>query len=305
MMNVRLLSRHPANRFADALQAIAESGRYSNVFNPSLARCGGRWHVAFRAEANPGEKPFRALYAHGNDDRFSSPLDLSQVLAEYELPRVADPKLVTLDERLYVTFNTGHLQGAPNALYLMQLWPDMGTPQRCEVEGRQTVEKNWAFYLDRSGALAAIYSLNPLVRLRHIDGVLGSTDVLRFERTSATESPGAGLSIGTQIAFADRRTGYLIAHEKPGLLGKRGYVGRLVQLTFDERGDAAIAVGRARLIHSFRKLIPEKKRHNPNLLWATYFAGAVLDDNNILSLSYGINDVGFGFAELPLTQLWK
>ena len=108
------------------------------------------------------------------------------------------------------------------------------------------------------------------------------------------------------MTFADSATSYLVAHEKPGLLGKRGYVGRLVRLSFDHQGEAAITVSGARLIHSYRKLVPAKRRHNPNLLWAVYFADAVLDDNSEnLSLSYGINDIEFGFAELPLAQLWK
>jgi hypothetical protein len=305
-MNVQQLCRHPAGWFDDALQALAAAGAYSNVFNPSLARFDGRWHLAFRAEAHPGEKPFRALYTNAAKDQFSPPVDLSEMLAHQGLPRVADPKLVTLGDRLYLTFNTGHLEGAPNALYLMSVWPEVGPPQRCEVEGRQIVEKNWAFYLDGQAKLAVIYSLSPLVRLRHVGGVLGSTDALLFERASSTRGSGKGLSIGTQMTFADARTAYLVAHEKPGLFGKRGYVGRLVRLTFDPHGEATIDVGQARLIHSYRKLIPAKKRHNRNLLWATYFAGAVLDANSeSLSLSYGINDVEFGFAELPLAQLWK
>ncbi|HEY6640504.1 hypothetical protein [Povalibacter sp.] len=305
-MNVQRLCRHPAGWFASALQALADAGHYSNVFNPSLARFDGRWHLAFRAEAHPGEKPFRAFYTNAAADRFSPPLDLSAILAHEDFPRIADPKLVVLGERLYLTFNTGNLAGTDNALYLMQVWPTVGAPQRCEVEGRQTVEKNWAFYLDPQGELSVIYSLSPLVRLRRARGVLGSAGMLFFERAGSTDGPGKGLSIGTQITFANARTGYLVAHEKPGVLGKRGYVGRLVRLTFDHRGEAAVTVGGTRLIHSYRKLIPAKKRHNPNLLWATYFAGAVLDDNSeLLSLSYGINDVEFGFAELPLAQLWK
>jgi hypothetical protein len=305
-MNVHQLCRHPASWFASALHALAEAGRYSNVFNPSLARFDGRWHLAFRAEAHPGEKPFRALYTNTTGDRFSPPLDLSEALAHESFPRIADPKLVALGEHLYLTFNTGHLAAAANSLYLMRVWPTVGVPQRCEIEERQTVEKNWAFYLNQQGDLSVIYSLAPLVRLRHLGGVLGSADALVFERAALKESSCKGLSIGTQMTFADARTAYLVAHEKPGLFGKRGYVGRLVRLTFDQQGESAIAVSGTRLIHSYRKLIPAKNRHNPNLLWATYFAGAVLDDNReILSLSYGINDVEFGFAELPLAQVWK
>jgi len=305
-MSVQRLCRYPASSFAGALHAIANAGGLTNVFNPSLARFGGRWHVAFRAESHPGEKPFRALYAHGSADEFASPLDLSATLAGQGLPRVADPKLVALGERLYLTFNTGHLAGASNALYLMQVWPTLAVPQRCEVDARQTVEKNWAFYLDHDNKLSVIYSLSPLVRLRHVGGTLGSNDVLIFERVSSNESAGAGLSIGTQLTFATARTAYLVAHEKPGALGKRGYVGRLVQLNFDDRGDAKLSLSKTRLIHSYRKLLPPATRHNPNLLWAVYFAGAVLDsDNATMSLSYGINDLEFGFARVPLAKLWK
>ena len=305
-MNIQQLSRYPADWFSGALQELVDARGYSNVFNPSLARFAGQWHLAFRAEAHPGEKPFRALYTHSDGDGFSPPVDLSAALAHEGFPRIADPKLVTLGNHLYLTFNTGHLDGASNSLYLMRVWPALGVPQRCEVEGRQTVEKNWAFYLDPQGKLSVIYSLSPLVQLRHVRGALGSADALFFERASSTNGSVKELSIGTQLTFADAHTAYLVAHEKPGLLGKRGYVGRLVRLTFDPQGKAALALSGARLIHSYRKLLSSTKRHNPNLLWATYFAGAVLADNSdILSLSYGINDVEFGFAELSLAHLWR
>ena len=305
-MKVRRLCRHPAGWFAEALQTLADAGGYSNVFNPSLARFDGQWHLAFRAESHPGEKPFRALYTHASQERFAPPLDLTQALADEGFPRIADPKLVALGEQLCLTFNTGHLAGSSNALYLMRVWPTLSAPQRCEVDRPQTVEKNWAFYLDRQRELAAIYSLSPLVRLRLVSGELGSTDVLVFERASSTVSACGNLSIGTQMTFADARTAYLIAHEKPSLFSKRGYVGRLVRLCFDEHGDAAATASRTRLIHSYQKLLAPKKRHNPNLLWATYFAGAALDDGgDTLSLSYGINDVEFGFAEISLADLWR
>lgn len=304
-MKFTRLSRYEAGWFAPALRAIAKENGYSNVFNPSIAFLDGTWHLAFRAQARPGEKPFRSYYANGSAGKLSKPIDLTQILQDLGTPQVADPKLVPLAGRIYITFNTGHSAHSPNGLYLMQVWPEIGVPQKCELDGRQTVEKNWAFYMPPHGTLSAIYSLEPLTQLRLVQGQLDDGRSLHFERimSAASNTISQSLSIGTQMAFVDSGTAYMVAHEKPRLRSKRGYLGRIVRLDFDSAGAAAITVGSKRLIHSFAKLILMGQRHNPNLLWAVYFPGIVVDGNDVL-LSYGINDLEFAFAEIPLDTIW-
>ena len=61
-----------------------------------------------------------------------------------------------------------------------------------------------------------------------------------------------------------------------------------------------------RLIHSVRSVVTafRGERHNPNLLFANYFSGAVVDGPSA-RLAYGINDTDFGFAELRTDRLWR
>ena len=58
-----------------------------------------------------------------------------------------------------------------------------------------------------------------------------------------------------------------------------------------------------RLIHSFRASLPPRRRHNPNLISATYFAGITPYEGDLL-LGYGINDLAFSMVQVQEEQLW-
>jgi len=294
-------------RLTAAFTAFTENNGYTNAFNPSIAQVHDVLHITFRAESFPGEKPFRSFYTVATpidgDWEFSSAIDLSSLLSHLELPRVADPKLVQLGKEVHATFNTGYTPGTENDIYLMRLWPTQGPAQRCTLSKRQLVEKNWAFYLDSQQNLSAIYSLSPLTLLRLTEGKLGESDCLQFSPSPSHQAISAkGLSIGTQLSFSDKHTAFLIAHEKLTLLKWRGYFGRVVRFNF--RDDlVSMQVAPEKVIHSLRKMAFIKKRHNPNLLWATYFSGIVAKDDKLL-LSYGINDVELSFANAALEAIW-
>ena len=278
-------------RWSAALRATGDR----NVFNPSIARFEGAEHVAYRAYGPEGGKPFHA-YLLGENGRERQ--DLTAHARAHGVEVTADPKLVVLGDGLYVTFNTGYSE-TRNELYLMRLRPTLGPPQRCVLEQRQRVEKNWGFAAGEHGLLA-IYSLAPLVLLRLRRGELGAGE-LEFAPVSDGHGgqPLRGLTLGTQpVARGDDLL--VVAHEKVHLRRRRGYFGRPVTV----RGGDRVEVGRTRLIHDLRALVPLRaaERHNPNLLFATYFAGAVADGPR-MCLSYGVNDRAFGFAETP-ASLW-
>ncbi|KQP21178.1 hypothetical protein [Pseudorhodoferax sp. Leaf265] len=299
------LAQHGESQLQQALVQLSKDHGFTNVFNPSLSLAGGTWHLAFRAESFTGEKPFRAFYTHLVDGRFSDPLDLTDFLRERGLAQVADPKLVKLDDELFFTFNTGNLGKVNNTIFLMRIWPTMGSPQKCEVSDRQTVEKNWAFF-KRDGNLCALYSLSPVVQLKLASGLLGSEDVLFFERAGNVDDSGTisqSISIGSQLSFASPEMAYMVVHDKPRFLGKRGYIGRLAQVQFDQEGGISVRVAQTRLIHSILKMLHFGKRHNPNILWAFYFSGLVAEGDN-LTLSFGVNDLEFFFSQLKLDQIW-
>lgn len=304
-MKILALSGYNIPILQRALQCLAKDYNYSNVFNPSLAFVGNQWHITFRAETFDNEKPFRAFYTYIIDSECAPPLDISNLLREANLPQVADPKLVKLGNELFLTFNTGNLGKLRNAIYLMKVWPAIGAPQKCEIVDRQTVEKNWAFFLDRDG-LGAVYSLSPLVRLRLTDGVLGTNDILHFEKVNNKakgKEISQSISIGSQLSFLTHSLAYMVVHDKPRIGGKRGYIGRLARLDLMTDGNISVTLSKIRLIHSARKLVYFGKRHNPNLLWAVYFSGLTAR-NDELVFGYGVNDIDFGFASVRINKLW-
>jgi hypothetical protein len=290
-------------------RALLNSG-YSNLFNPSYLRgAQGDEHVVFRGWP-PGEStpPFHAVYAtRPTDGATWQYVDLSTHARGHGVDTVADPKLVQLFGRLYVTFNTGfHPQ--QNQIYLMRVAPTLGPPQECITPVRRAVEKNWAFIEGRDG-LHVVYSLQPFMLLGLRGGRLEDGGTLRFSshcaRAVGHTAAQNGLSIGTQLAPDPRRAGayLLVAHEKLWFRGRRGYLGRPVTVSGLLSEAPRLRIGPTRLFHSVRALQPGRAQHNPNLLFATYFSGLHLHGRTA-TLGYGVNDTSFSFAEVDMGRLW-
>jgi hypothetical protein len=287
------------------VRAIAARHRLTNLFNLSALRGPDlAWHVAFRAEATAGARPFRAYYTRlAEPDRSENLVDLTALMAGHGVPRVADPKLLTLAGDVFVTFNTGFVRGGQNRLCLQRLTPEPGRPWTCVLDGRRPVEKNWAFYPHPGGGLGAVYEATPRLTTLVADRWPDQSDTaVRFVRDgdhpTGIDRP---LSIGAQLQAAGPGVGQFVLHQKWQLLGKRFYCGRMARFEFWDR--PRLSVSSVRLLHSVRRAIPPLHRHNPNLLSATYFAGVVTDRDRVV-LTYGINDLDFGIARVREDALW-
>lgn len=302
MQPVKTLAPRQDASLLTRLHSITERHGLSNVFNVSVAHANGAWFAAFRAERRRGERPFRAFTAMLPAFGEPSVTDLTASNADWGVANVADPKLLVLDENVFVTFNTGYSSSEPNQVYLQRVTPEVGAPRRCVLEERQIVEKNWAFYTGPDGRLRALYSASPqLVTLRS-EGDLGDgTGDLRFSRDMSTPtSIPTPLSIGTQLLTPPVGPRLVVLHRKVQVRGKRLYFGKVAR--FDaERGN--LQVSPVRLIHSLRSSIPPHRRPNPNLLSATYFAGLASEGDDLI-LSYGINDARFGVARTKESDIW-
>lgn len=291
-----------------SLQTSLFAGR--NVFNPSIKYSMGYEFIAFRALPADGKKPFSAFFYFrptNNTEHLAPIINLTEYVQEFGVKVVADPKILVLDQDVFVTFNTG--QPAPNkmnSIYLMQVFPKLGPPQICRLEsGQNFVEKNWAFF-NQSNTLALIYSLSPYIVARLKTGRLGTLDELVFRAEfddSSTKSPlGSHLSIGTQLEII-KNDAWLIAHEKVGFRSHRAYFGRLVHFEFSDGNLVVRNISKRRLAHSFATMLPHKPAHNPSLISCTYFAGMSLIEDTF-KLSYGVNDVSYNLVSVERSDLW-
>jgi hypothetical protein len=298
MGTVRPLGKRSSSRLNGIFAAAAASAGVANAFNPSIASQSDSDFIAFRGSAT-GERPFRAFVASSE----SGLLDLSEVALASGLPVVADPKLFRLGNELWATFNTGFTASAENGIYIQRIHPDLTEPQLCILPGRQRIEKNWAFYLDESGDLSVVYSLDPLKILRRSQGGLGNGPLTFAHVESPLRSRAAGLTIGTQLSGVVGDSMILIAHQKLQFAGKRAYFGRAVELDLAFGNEQIVSVGQTWLIHSLASLLPARRRPNPNLISATYFAGIVQRDRDVI-LSYGVNDISGNVVSLERQLLW-
>lgn len=264
--------------------------------------------IAFRAPDLAGAIGAHLLVSSGD-----GPPTITDLSAHCAPITVADPKLVRIDGKRWVTFNSGWSDSS-NDLYLLRVDPTLGSPVCCHVDGRRAIEKNWAFF-EHAGRLRALYSLSPAIVL---DAALpdGSTDVcfvpMAGTLDAATEQARSrralvrrGHSIGTQPIQHDGRL-HLIAHEKFEIPRRRTYVGRAatVDLTGDLTNEAPrVDLSPRRLIHSLRSTLGARTRPNPHLLSCSYFSG-LARHRGTTYLGYGINDVDAAFAATAWKDLW-
>lgn len=300
------LARHGARDLVAKLHALCVRAGLSNTFNASVARHQGANWIAFRAESRPGEKPFRAYIAR-IDDGGAPPqlIDLTELAMDAgRAEKVADPKLLTIDEKLYVTYNSGNVHSGFNRLTLQRIHPELGAPQDCRFDERRSVEKNWGFF-EHGGQVRAIYSLAPFRVLELTSDNFGQQGDLVFRTRGGASIPARfpRMHIGSQPHRLPDGRLLLVANQQVPIPGvpRKIYFGRLVQV---EAGASTLErVSRKILIDSWRNVLPHKIKHNPGLLSATYFAG-LSGDASQLRLSYGVNDVTLGIADLPESDLW-
>ncbi|MFG6446522.1 hypothetical protein ACFXQA_14775 [Microbacterium sp. P07] len=305
-MDFLTLERFGSQAIEAVVARAADERGLTNVFNTSLVIRGASTFVSFRAEATPGEKPFRAYLLHHRPDGDDDLVDLSARTAEAGIGKTADPKLVTLNDELYVTFNTGTVHQGENSIYLQRVHPTLGPPQRCVLAPRRMVEKNWGFFSLPGGEVGALYSVAPLTLLRLTAGTLGTDDELIFTTQQEVAMPSRfpRLHIGSQPLVGSSSRAVIAVNQQrpiPGL-PRKIYFGRAAEI--DLHTGRLTRLSRRALIHSWRAMLPQRNRHNPGLFSATYFAGLARADDEIL-LSYGINDLDFGIARIPEDQVWR
>lgn len=310
------LRKYQHARLVYSVRSSAAAAGHTNVFNVSVVEVGGLVVACYRAFGPARQKPFHAYTLTIDGAGATSLHDLTAHCEAAGIRPTADPKIFVVGDSVYATFNTGTPSSGPNDIYLVRVAPTPGVPQRVELVGRDRtrVEKNWAFHhtADERGVapetgLQGIYSLAPFVTLRQVDGGLGSDSTIVLEASEHDARRHGGfpkqMTIGTQPVRSASGELVLVAHERFAIAGKRAYVGRALRIRDDARGNVDLTISPRRLVHSFAAAVPRRGVHNPNLLSATYFSGLdVVGDT--LRMSYGVNDVDFGIADVKETALW-
>ncbi|MCY4046351.1 MAG: hypothetical protein OXE99_14905 [Cellvibrionales bacterium] len=279
--------------------AIAQQG-IANSFNPSIGYFHDSIYVAFRGQAKGKGKPFDAFLLVIDRQASHQLINLSDKATAFGIEPVADPKLVTLNNELWMTFNTGWDEGN-NKIYLWKIAPTLEKPLECLYKDRQAVEKNWGFFSENN-QIMCLYDVSKGLILQATDQPL-SDDTIEFTTLSQIRSNSQlqSFTLGTQPLKINGAY-YLIAHKKISLFKKRLYLGRLVSFTFNNQSIKKLEVSKRLLAHSFKSLFGSPIKHNKNLISCTYFSGMLNHEDSIL-LSYGINDVDFNIVELSKESL--
>ena len=305
---LRRLDRRMTTVRNSAIREHIDALGLQNVFNPSVTVVADRTLVAFRAlAARASSSRFDAhllsIPRHGAPHHWN----LTDHCANFGITVVADPKLVLLDDSVHITFNTGHPGvGQRNALYLMPVAAGPSRPRQCHFAQRRRVEKNWAFFSER-GALHAVYELDPVTVLEATDET--ATTVRFSKRTGDRNGRGAQRALGVRRTHSlgtqpiqDEAGLHMVVHEKFHVRGRRLYLGRAVSV-LNPTSRPRIKFSYVRLCGSLRAMFGVPKKHNPNLISATYFSGLSTSAFGLV-VSYGINDVDYDIQELQWSDLW-
>lgn len=282
--------------FHDALRG---SG-LRNIFNPSFMYYESLFVVAFRAIPEHGAGQIRSYMLFQDFvDRSTEIMDLTEYFSKLGIQRAADPKLFRFGDELWMTFNTGWSKER-NDIYISRILPEISRPLRCDFLERRRIEKNWAFY-EWEGSLRALYSLNGPI-LQACDPPTQAQSSLTLEPIGNVQSDWCldSYTIGTQLAFRENEA-YLVAHKKFNFLGRRLYLGRLMKLEFCQ-SDIRVFPGKCYLVHSWGAMLGDRVKHNKNLISCSYFSGLDVD-GPCARISYGVNDVSYGFSDIDLELL--
>jgi len=209
---------------------------------------------------------------------------------ELNVPRLIDPKITQLNGEFYITFNSGYVPGG-NDIFIMRIYPEIGSPRRLIYRNRQKQERNWAFFSER-GNIYALYRINPLTVLK-LENITSSTWEMGDGvcKDKVNKNLPRDLSLGTQ-PFRKNGKFYFMAHKKLYLFRKKIYLGKCCGFDYE---NMEIEPGKYWWIHSLKSLLGSKVKHNTNLQSCTYFSGIQIS-GDMISLGYGVNDVECGFS---------
>lgn len=265
-----------------------EGAGVSNIFNPSFYQGSGVSVFSFRAIPDGSRELVSFVSVEDQSGRTLqriSPLSYPGI----DAPRLIDPKVFTIGEEVYLTFNSGWVPSRGNDIFVMKVYPTMGEPKRLVYRERLEQERNWALFSDGS-EVYAIYRIAPLVILR-LESESENTWLMAECFRGNTSGLPEDLTLGTQPSGYGGRH-YFMAHRKYLLQRKKLYLGRLCAL---DPASRVITAGVSWLAHSPESLSGSPVKHNTNLYSCTYFSGLQATASGI-QLGYGINDVDFGFS---------
>ena len=267
--------------FRDVLQGL----NLRNVFNPSFY-LGEKVQVfGFRAIEEGNDQLVSFLSIDDGESRRITALtpELSPLFPGRS---PIDPKIFPLGDEVFATFNNGWVPGG-NELFVMKLYPEMAPPKRVIYSGRQSQERNWAFFAEQ-GSIYALYQVAPLRLLRLVED---GPESWKMEECFLGENSEPALSLGTPLSRWEGRYGF-VGHRKILIRGKKLYLGKYCEFDFRTR---SVSAGKKWLVHSLSSLHGNRTKHNTNLFSCTYFSGLQTNGSTV-RVGYGINDVDWGFS---------
>lgn len=234
--------------------------------------------------------------------RIDAAVDVSAANRHFGIPRTNDARLFSMGEQVMMTFNTGHpdVRSEQNSIYVQAVYPILGCPIELHISRRQRVEKNILFRQVGAQLWASYRFGEPEVPVRigadkwTIEPLQEDWGAVGSERKSEVLTRRVHWrSYGQGTPWLPHEGSILsVVNERIHWGGFRSYRGRVVVQS--HRGHAIL---RTPLYHSRMSRLGPVRRHNPRLLHCTYFLGLTHYRERILA-SYGINDQGFGVAEL-------
>lgn len=277
----------------------SEISIYKYAFNASYLEHNNLKYLAIRVYDEVEKTILAIMYCWENEINISK-INLSQELkTRLGVVKVADPKLFVMQNKVWGSFNTGHVSRGDNDLGVFQI-DDIQVKSSfiCTYSNRMKIEKNWSFFMEKN-QLFALYNVNPFTILK---GDIESENQIVFKDFYLDEKVSySNYSIGTPLVKSNDK--YLfIGHYKIFFNKKMVYLGKPFQLVFGEK--PMLIKGRRFIFHSMKALFGNKKKFNVRLLSCTYFSG-ILKKNNRIYISYGVNDVKWNIVSLFEKVLWR
>ena len=273
--------------------------QYKFVFNPSFVICNDTEYWAFRCYLERQKEILCIIYIFNKTSRELKIIDLNSLFKVKYNVRPADPKLLLLNNKVYCTLNSGHISDGENDVFLFRIDSEMLDIKKCIISNRNRIEKNWSFF-EQDREIGMLYAVTPICKVYSC--YKEDEEAIYFTLKKEIDTTLPEYSIGTQLQVKGSE-GFLIAHKKIVLKGKRIYLGVPLKIDFET---LTVIVGSYKMIHSFRAILGSKFKFNRNLMSCTYFSGLQINfERNNAKITYGINDVAWGSSIVKIDKLWR
>ena len=276
-----------SSKVTEILKEHIDSNEYAAVTNLSVAWRRGELCVAGMAIPGAGNKKvIKSLMSF-----VITGGELVDLGAKDLASRVENPRLLVHEDQLYVVSQIAHRKQ-----YTVTITPlDDGLRETRPIVAmsHNRVEKNWGLFFDQ-GRLRALYSASPSRLL-----TAAEDGVMIFDEDTGTAID-ERFGIGTlPVLYQDRY--YFIIHRKDRAL--KGFKTYLMQLAMFDPYTGEVRVNHdVAYSHDLQSLMGVNRLGHNRVHSCTYAAGLLIEDNRIV-VSYGVNDTGWGVAELPKSVL--